>query len=155
MHLHSSAFFIGSTIPFKYTCDGEDLSPPLHWDEPPPETNSFALIVEDPDAPTLDFTHWVIYNLPGDCRELPEGIAHQPTLANGGIQGKNDFDRLGFSGPCPPSDGTHRYFFKLFALARSLNLEPGATKAEVLAAMKGHVLESAELMGRYARQNEA
>ncbi len=154
MHLHSPAFFIGGTIPFKYTCDGENLSPPLRWDSPPEGTNSFALIVEDPDAPTLTFTHWVVYNLPGDRRELAEGIAPQPTLPNGGMQGKNDFDQLGFGGPCPPHNGTHRYFFKLFALDQPLDLEPGASKADVMAKIEDHVLESAELMGRYARQTE-
>ncbi len=155
MHIHSSAFFIGGTIPFKYTCDGDNISPPLHWDEPPPGTNSFALIVADPDAPNLDFTHWVLYNLPGDRRELPEAVGNQPTLPDGGMHGKNDFDLLGFGAPCPPDgDGAHRYFFKLFALDRLLDLKPGASKIQVMAAMEGHVLESAELMGRYARQTE-
>lgn len=151
MELRSPAFFIGSTIPFKYTCDGDNVSPPLRWEAPPNGTSSFALILEDPDAPQPNFTHWVLYNLPAQCRALPEGVEQQPIISIGGAQGKNDFGQTGFGGPCPPN-GTHRYFFKLFALDRPLSLPPGASKADVMQAMEGHVLEAVELMGRYARQ---
>lgn len=151
MELKSTAFFIGNTIPFKYTCDGENVSPPLSWDLPPDGTSTFALIVEDPDAPNGKFTHWIIYDMPANLRHLPEGIRQEPTLDRGGVQGKNDFGNLGYGGPCPPN-GTHRYFFKLYALDELISLPPGASKAEVKAAMEGHVLEAVEMMGRYARQ---
>jgi len=153
MEIRSSAFFIGNTIPFKYTCDGDNISPPIHWEAPPQGTNSFALILDDLDAPNGTFTHWVVYNLPADTRELPEGVTNRPKLPNGAMQGKNSFGQLGFGGPCPPeNDGTHRYFFKVFALDQSLNLLPGASKEQVMAAMEGHVLDAAEVMGRYARE---
>lgn len=152
MDIRSPAFFIGSTIPFKYTCDGENISPPLLWEAPPQGTKSFALIVDDPDAPDGTFTHWVVYNLPADTRELPEGVTKEPTLPDGGIQGKNSFGELGFGGPCPPKNGAHRYFFKIFALDQPLDLPPGASKEQVIAAIEGHVLDKAELMGRYARE---
>ncbi|PMB21640.1 hypothetical protein CEN40_23925 [Fischerella thermalis CCMEE 5205] len=152
MHLHSPAFLTGNSIPSQYTCDGDNLSPPLSWDSPPNGTVSFALIMEDPDAPKKTFTHWVVYNLPAHIEYLPEGVVNHATLPGGGVQGKNDFGQLGFGGPCPPS-GTHRYFFKLYALDQILDLPPGASKADVIAAMEGHVLEAAELMGRYARQS--
>ncbi|EHC18516.1 YbhB/YbcL family Raf kinase inhibitor-like protein [Fischerella thermalis] len=152
MHLHSPAFLTGNSIPSQYTCDGDNLSPPLSWDSPPNGTVSFALIMEDPDAPKETFTHWVVYNLPAHIKHLPEGVVNHATLPGGGVQGKNDFGQLGFGGPCPPS-GTHRYFFKLYALDQILDLPPGASKADVIAAMEGHVLEAAELMGRYARQS--
>ncbi len=152
MHLQSPAFLTGNTIGFQYTCDGDNFSPPLSWDTPPDDTVSFALIVEDPDALQKTFTHWVVYNLPTTIGYLPEGVANKATLPDGGVQGTNDFGQLGFGGPCPPSS-THRYFFKLHALDRMLDLAPGASKAEVMAAMEGHILESVELMGRYARQS--
>ncbi|MFH7027984.1 MAG: YbhB/YbcL family Raf kinase inhibitor-like protein [Heteroscytonema crispum UTEX LB 1556] len=155
MEIRSPAFFIGNTIPFKYTCDGDNISPPLQWESPPPGTNSFALIVDDPDAPSHTFNHWILYNLSADIRELPEGIANNPRLSNGGVQGKNSFGELGFGGPCPPfNDGAHRYFFKIFALDQKLDLPPGASKEQVMAAMEGHVLDAAEVMGRYARESE-
>ncbi|MBW4560871.1 MAG: YbhB/YbcL family Raf kinase inhibitor-like protein [Mojavia pulchra JT2-VF2] len=154
MEIRSSAFFIGNTIPFKYTCDGENISPPLTWEDPPPGTKSFALIMDDPDAPNGTFTHWIIYNIPADSRELPEDVAKQPKLADGCFQGKNSFGDLGFGGPCPPKDSTHRYFFKLHALDIMLDLPAGASKQEIMAAIDGHVLDKAEVMGRYARQIE-
>lgn len=150
MQLQSTVFANNGVIPAKYTCDGDNISPPLSWDTAPTGTNSFALIVEDPDAPRGTFTHWVVYDLPADQNQLLEGIATEATLLKGGKQGQNDFGQLGFGGPCPPK-GTHRYFFKLYALDRSLDLAPGASKAEVLNRMKGHVLGTAELMGHYMR----
>ncbi len=154
MEIRSSAFFIGSTIPFKYTCDGDNISPPVHWESPPEGTNSFALILDDPDAPNQTFTHWVVYNLPAGVRELPEAVPKHPRIAKGGMQGKNSAGEIGFTGPCPPN-GTHRYYFKVFALDQPINLPPGASKEEVIKAMDGHVLDAAEVMGRYARETSA
>lgn len=153
MEMRSPAFFIGSPIPTKYTCDGDDISPPLQWEAPPKGTQSFALIVEDPDAPNQTFTHWVVYNLPAECRELPENAAQDSFyMPKGMVQGQNDFNKLGFGGPCPPN-GTHRYFFKILALDCLLDLPEGATKADLKEAIANHVLDSAEVMGRYTRQN--
>ncbi|MDM9385129.1 YbhB/YbcL family Raf kinase inhibitor-like protein [Chlorogloeopsis sp. ULAP01] len=151
MKLASSVLEENDFIPAKYTCDGADISPALSWDEPPPETESFALIVDDPDAPKRTFVHWVVYDIPAKARQLSEQIATVKTLPNGGVQGKNDFGNLGYGGPCPPS-GTHRYFFKLYALDKKLGLQPGATKNQIEAAMDGHILATAELVGRYQRQ---
>ncbi len=151
MKLQSPAFSANGLIPAIYTCDRQDISPALSWDDPPAGTQSFALICDDPDAPGKTWVHWVLYDLPATTRELLESVPPNPTLENGGIHGINDFGRLGYGGPCPPS-GTHRYFFKLYALDRKLGLKPGATKAELLTAMAGHILAEAELMGRYARQ---
>jgi Raf kinase inhibitor-like YbhB/YbcL family protein len=150
MQLQSSVFSSNGMIPSKYTCDGDNISPPLTWDHAPNGTTSFALIVEDPDAPKGTFTHWVVYDIPSSQNQLLEGIMRESTLPDGSIQGKNDFGELGFGGPCPP-EGSHRYIFRLHALERSLNLAPGASKTEVLKAMEGNVLESAELMAHYAR----
>ena len=152
MHLYSSEFLTGTSIPFKYTCDGENYSPPLNWQDPPTGAKSFALIVTDPDAPNGTFTHWIFYNLPADLRQLPESVPSQDTFPDGSRQGKNDFNQIGFAGPCPPN-GTHRYFFKLYALDQPLDLAPGASKEEALRAMEGHVLDAAELMGLYGRAN--
>jgi Raf kinase inhibitor-like YbhB/YbcL family protein len=151
MKLESSAFAANGLIPPKYTCDGQNISPPIQWDQPPAETQSFALIVDDPDAPGRTFVHWVVYDIPAVVCELPQQVPTQKTLANGSIQGKNDFGKFGYGGPCPPS-GTHRYFFKLYALDKTLGLAEGATKDKVLAAMEGHILASVELIGRYSRQ---
>ncbi|MDZ8188151.1 MAG: YbhB/YbcL family Raf kinase inhibitor-like protein [Nostoc sp. ChiSLP02] len=152
MKLQSNAFKANDLIPAQYTCDGKNISPPLLWDEIPKETQSIALIVDDPDAPGRTFVHWVIYDIPNTIREFPENISAVKTLPNGGVQGKNDFGNFGYGGPCPPS-GTHRYFFKLYALDKSLSLAAGATKNQILAAMEGHVLATAELIGRYKRQS--
>ncbi|MCX7594803.1 MAG: YbhB/YbcL family Raf kinase inhibitor-like protein [Fischerella sp.] len=151
MNLESIAFEANGLVPAKYTCDGADISPPLKWDEPPSGTESFALIVDDPDAPGRTFVHWVLYDLPATMRQLPEKIAAVKNLPDGGVQGKNDFGKIGYGGPCPPS-GTHRYFFKLYALDKKLGLQPGATKNQLEAAMDGHILAEAQLIGRYQRQ---
>ncbi len=151
MNLESSAFSDNGLIPSKYTCDRENISPPLSWDNPPSGTKSFALIVDDPDAPMRTFVHWVLYNLPPETRQLPEAMLTQSQGSPIGIQGKNDFGKLGYGGPCPPS-GTHRYFFKLYALDQELVLQSGATKAQLLKAMEGHILATTELIGRYSRQ---
>lgn len=146
----SAAFQEGGRIPPKYTCDGEDISPPLKWSGVPENAKGLALISDDPDAPGGTWVHWVLYNLPPSVQELPEGIPPDPKLPNGGLQGTNDFRRIGYGGPCPPS-GTHRYYFKLYALDTALNLDAGATKGELLQAMEGHLLAEGRLMGRYQR----
>lgn len=150
-NLSSPAFNQGAAIPRKYTCDGEDLSPPLQWTEPPADTRSLALISDDPDAPVGTWVHWVVYNLPAGIRSLPEGASPAAGLPQGGVHGQNSWRRLEYGGPCPPS-GTHRYFFKLYALDITLELGPGAGKKELLGAMEGHVLAQAELMGTYSRK---
>lgn len=150
MHLTSPAFTPNGMIPSRYTCDGADVSPPLSWDAPPAGTQSLVLIVDDPDAPVGTFVHWVLYNLPPQLRQIPEHLT-PTTLPKGAIVGKNDFHRMSYGGPCPPG-GIHRYFFKLYAVDRILNLPNGATKAQVMQAIEGHVLASAELIGRYARK---
>lgn len=151
MELKSAAFNQGGAIPPKFTCDGEDISPALSWSEGPSGTQSFALIAEDPDAPAGTWTHWVIWNLPPNERELPEKVSGEKQLKNGAAQGTSSFKKVGYGGPCPPG-GTHRYFFKLFALDKKLSLKPGARKEELLKEMKGHVLGEAQLMGTYTRK---
>jgi Raf kinase inhibitor-like YbhB/YbcL family protein len=148
--LTSSAFSEGGMIPRRYTCDAEDVSPDLSWSGLPEGTKSFALICDDPDAPMGTWVHWVLFNLPADLTALPVAIPPDKSLANGGVHGKNDFGRLGYGGPCPPG-GTHRYYFKLYALDAQLNLESGITKAQLLEAMQGHVLAEGQLMGKYKR----
>jgi Raf kinase inhibitor-like YbhB/YbcL family protein len=150
--LTSTAFGDGAAIPAQYTCDGVDVSPPLAWSGPPPGTRSFALIADDPDAPAGTWVHWVLYNLPADVSELPENVAKVESLDLGGArQGRNDFRHPGYGGPCPPPGPAHRYFFKLYALDTRLELKAGAQKKDVEAAMEGHVLGSAQLMGTYGR----
>lgn len=149
--IKSSAFEENGVIPKKYTCDGEDLSPPLEWKNPPEGTKSYALISDDPDAPVGTWVHWVIYDLPSGMEKLPEGVPAEETLSNGVKQGLTDFRRVGYGGPCPPPGSYHRYYFKLYALDTKLNLPPRATKAKLLEAMKGHILGEAQLVGRYRR----
>ena len=149
----SDAFREGEAIPTKYTCDGDDLSPALRWSDIPPNTKSFLLICEDPDAPSGTFTHWVLYNLPPTAAELPEGVSAEARLANGAIQGRNDFKRIGYGGPCPPPKGSaHRYFFRLYALDTELRLQAGARREDIVLAMEGHVLATGHLMGTYRRK---
>ena len=149
--LKSSAFNHGEYIPKKFTCDGPDVSPHLNWTVPPQGTKSLALICDDPDAPVGTWVHWVIYGLPLSIRELPEGVKKDKTIQGGAKQGKNDFGRIGYGGPCPPRGPAHRYFFKLYALDAEPNLNPGATKKELLKEIENHILEKTELMGRYQR----
>jgi hypothetical protein len=151
LKVESPAFSPGGDIPRQHTCDGPDLSPPLRWSEPPAGTQSLALICDDPDAPAGTWVHWVLYRIPASARGLPEGVPKRETLADGSRQGRNDFGKVGYGGPCPPRGPKHRYFFKLYALDTVLDLPPGATKAELLKAMEGHVLAQGELMGRYGR----
>jgi hypothetical protein len=128
----------------KYTCDGQDISPPLEWSGTPEGTQSLVLISDDPDAPVGTWVHWVLFDLPADTNSLPEGAQDL------GTDGNNSWRRPGYGGPCPPS-GTHRYFFKLYALDTALNLEAGASKEQVEKAMQGHILAQGELMGKYER----
>lgn len=151
LQIKSLAFEANDMIPKKYTCDGEDISPPLTWDGIPGGTKSLALISDDPDAPMGTWVHWVIYNIPPEIKEFQENVPPDNNFPNGTLQGITDFKRIGYGGPCPPS-GTHRYFFKLYALDTKLNLSGGATKKQVEDAMKGHVLAQCELMGKYSRQ---
>jgi Raf kinase inhibitor-like YbhB/YbcL family protein len=149
LQLSIPAFEQGEMIPDRYTCKGQDISPALNWAGLPEETRSLALICDDPDAPMGTWVHWVIFNIPADTEGLPEDIpSSEATLASGAAQGTNSWGRMGYGGPCPPS-GTHRYFFRLYALDNKLDLKPEATKAQVLNAMEGHILAECELMGRY------
>jgi len=151
LSLSSTGFKEGDKIPVKYTCDGEDISLPITWGEPPQKTQAFALIVDDPDAPGGVFTHWVVFNIPGNVRQLGEGVPAQERLQSGALQGKNDFGRIGYGGPCPPRGPAHRYRFTVYALDKPLDLKPGASKKQLLDAMKGHILAQGELMGTYQR----
>jgi len=152
IQIRSAAFDEGHSIPQKHTCDGEDVSPSLSWEKAPDRTKSFALICDDPDAPSGTWVHWVIYDLPAAITELPEAIPTKEEVLNGAKQGTNDFSRIGYGGPCPPKGNPHRYYFKLYALDSVLNLKAGATKADVEIAMKGHVLGEGKIMGTYKRK---
>ncbi len=150
VQLSSPAFEDGNTIPQKYSCDGDDISPALNWSELPGQTESIALIMDDPDAPVGSWIHWVLYDLPGGRTEIPENVPKSGQLPGGGTQGNNSWRRSGYGGPCPPG-GTHRYFFKIYALDALLDVAPGATKEELLQAMEGHILDQGQLMGTYSR----
>jgi Raf kinase inhibitor-like YbhB/YbcL family protein len=145
IQITSSAFTEGGTIPKIYTCDDQNVSLPLEWMGVPTNTVSLALIMDDPDAPSGTWVHWVLYNLPPGLTKLEQG------KSGGGTDGKNDFGKLGYGGPCPPRGSNHRYFIKLYALDTVLNLKAGSTKAQVENAMKGHILVQGQLMGRYGR----
>ena len=151
MRLMSSAFREGERIPTRFTCEGENISPELSWEGAPTAAKSFALIVHDPDAPrTNGFAHWMLYNIPANVVQIPESIPEGPRVSGLGLQGKNDSGQIGYTGPCPPS-GSHRYFVRLFALQRELDLAPGATATELQSAMHDYIIEQAELMGTYAK----
>ncbi|PYI90005.1 MAG: YbhB/YbcL family Raf kinase inhibitor-like protein [Verrucomicrobia bacterium] len=151
MQVTSTAFKEGQPIPRQYTCDGVNISPPLEWNGTPKSAKTIAIIADDPDAPSGTFVHWVVYNLPAENIGLVENLPTTESLKAGGFQGKNDFQKIGYGGPCPPS-GTHRYFFKVYALDSELALKAGATKADVEKAMQGHIVAQAQLMGTYRRQ---
>jgi len=146
--LTSPAFKQGEAIPAVYTCNGSDTSPALEWGEPPNGTQSFALISDDPDAPSGVFNHWVIYNIPPTTRSLPESLVKDAKLPDGTQQGQNSRGWVGYLGPCPPN-GTHHYTFVLYALDGKLELSSGANKGDLLAAMNGHILATGELIGTY------
>ncbi len=145
----SSSSLQNSEYPKQFTCDGEDSSPTLAWTAPPPATKSLVLTVTDPDAST--FTHWVLYNLPASASSLPANVPRQNQLSDGSRQGRNDFGKIGYAGPCGPHGSTHRYFFDLFALDSILDLPTGATRAQIEDAMSTHVLARGKLMARYSR----
>jgi len=145
MKITSSAFQQGGNIPSKFSCDGANTNPPLQISDLPSEAKSLLLIVDDPDAPSGLFTHWVVWNISPQTTLIAEGSTPK------GVQGTNDFGRSGYGGPCPPS-GTHRYYFKIFALDRELDLPFGAKRGQLDATMKGHVIAQGELMGRYSRK---
>ena len=149
IELTSPAFDEGEAIASRYTCDGQGVSPPLSWTSVPDGTRSLALIADDPDAPGGTFVHWVIYDLPPDTHRLPEGVPNRRVLSSGAEQGVNGAGGIGYTAPCPPS-GTHRYFFKLYALDTKLGLGTGATAERLSDAMEGHVLAEGQLMGTYA-----
>ena len=152
--LTSSAFETEGSIPSQFSCDGRNISPELSWSRPPAGTKSLVLIMHDPDAPIEGgYTHWLVYNIPAGVNHLPENVPNQDKVAGGGIQGKNDGGKYGYLGPCPPS-GTHRYYFRLYALDRDLDAGAGASKASLEKAMEGHVLAKAELLGRYRRNTD-
>ena len=152
--LTSSAFGLNERIPPKYTGEGADVSPPLAWGEPPAAAQTLALICDDPDAPRGTWDHWLIWNIPGSLRALPEGISKKdsPPEVAGAVQGSNSWPKVGYNGPLPPpGHGTHHYHFTLYALNKTLDLKPGANKKALLAAMKGHVLAEGKLTGIYSR----
>lgn len=151
IRVESSAFKNGESIPAKYTIDGENISPPLKWNIVSEKIKSYALINDDPDAPIGDWVHWVLYNIPPAVTELKENTPNVKSFPNGAIHGTNDFNKTGYGGPTPPS-GTHRYYFKIYALDTMLKLEPGAAKAKLLKAMQGHIIAQGQLIGLYKRK---
>ena len=149
--ISSKDFQNGSEIPKKFTCDGQDVSPDLSWTDPPEGTKTFALIADAPDAPAGTWTHWVLFDLPASTTSLNESLSKAEQLPDGSKQGRNDFRKIGYNGPCPPAGKPHRYFFKVYALDRKLNIKPGAGRSEVEKAMQGHVQAQGEYMGTYRR----
>ncbi len=150
MTLSSPDSAYGELIPPGFTCEGENTSPELNWENAPENTAGFALICDDPDAPGGTWVHWVIYNIPAEANQLIRGIPDKKTFENGTMNGSNSWPRIGYSGPCPPAGKPHRYYFKLYALDKTLELEPGATKEQLLKAMNGHIIAEAEWMGTYS-----
>ena len=152
--ISSPSFTNGGEISRKFTCEGQDVSPQLNRSNAPKGTGAFALLVDDPDAPVGNWNHWAIWNIPADSHGLAEGVAKDSRLADGSIQGTNDFRKIGYNGPCPPAGKPHRYYFKLFAIEQKLKLESSAGKKEVESAIKGHILSQAEWIGRYQRSQK-
>jgi len=154
MTIKSRAFEDGGMIPAQYTCEGADVSPPLSWDGCPETTESLVVIADDPDVSGKPWVHWLLYNLPKEATSIPENILQgDSVLFDSALRGVNDSLKEGYDGPCPPS-GTHRYFFKVYALDTDLRLGRGATKEDLLQAMDGHVIAAGELMGRYERKKK-
>jgi hypothetical protein len=149
--LTSPAFATAAMIPDQYTCKGQDISPALEWSNPPAKTASFALLMDDPDAPAGDWVHWVLWDVPASKHALSENVAKSEQLDDGSHQGRNSFNRVGYSGPCPPPGQRHRYFFRLYALDSKVTVSPGADRAALEAAMKGHVLATTEYVGTFHR----
>lgn len=152
IEISSPAFGNGDSIPVEFTCDGSDSSPPLRWSEPPAGTRALAIVVDDPDAPRRIFRHWSVYNIPSGTRSLKESRPTTPQLENTTLQGKNDFGRTGYGGPCPPSGQEHEYVFFIYALTEPLELGAGASPDEVARAIRGRVLGTGTFSGMYARQ---
>jgi Raf kinase inhibitor-like YbhB/YbcL family protein len=153
LKLSSTAFRGGGNIHRKFTCEGNNISPQVSWKSSPSGVKTYALVVHDPDAPHAGgYTHWVVYNIPANVNQIAENAPRQPQLPGGGVQGKNDDGKLGYTGPCPPS-GTHRYYFYLYALDSELDLQPGATAQDLDKAMEGHIAAKAQLMGRYKKES--
>ena len=152
MLLTSPAFTEGQPIPSQYTCDGKNISPPLEWSGAPSATESFALIVDDPDSPTGVWTHWVVFDLAAESSDLPEGVTKSQQLTGKAKQGLNSFKALGYGGPCPSAGKPHRYFFKIFALDAMLDLKSGATRSAVEAELNKHILATGQLVGTYLRK---
>jgi len=153
VQLTSSDFTQNGAIPAHFTCEGENISPEFSWKEVPKDTKSFALIMHDPDAPRAGgFTHWLLYNIPGDKGGIEPGVPNREEVRGTGMQGRNDAEEIGYMGPCPPS-GRHRYFVRLFALDANIKLGPGATHSELTDAMEGHIFDRAELMGTYQKKS--
>lgn len=150
--LHTTQWKAGENIPVQFTCDGDNVSPPLQWDGAPAGTQSYSLVVEDPDAPGGTFIHWVLYDLPAGAKELPKDVSKQENLADGARQGRNSFGHIGYGGPCPPPGPAHRYYFRLYALDQKPALDAGAKRADLERAMRGHILAQTEFMGRYQRR---
>ena len=151
IELKTTSFEPGGFIPKRFTCEAADVSPALAWSEPPAGTRSFAIIEDDPDAPSGTFVHWLVYDLPASSRRLPEALPGSDQMEGGGRQGTNGFSRTGYSGPCPPPGKPHRYFIRLYALDGKLDLRPAASRKELDSAMQGHILAQGELMGRFRR----
>ena len=151
MKLTSTAFAPGETIPVQYTCDGDDLSPPLQWEGVPAKTEAFALICDDPDAPMGTWDHWIVFNLPAATTLLPEGITTESDLGKEARRGQNSWRRTGYGGPCPPLGKPHRYYFRIYALSGCVNLPEGAAKQDLLEALTPLILAEGELMGKYGR----
>ena len=152
IRLTSSAFTKGGSIPEEYTCDGVNVSPPLAWTHLPAATQSLALTVDDPDAPSGIWVHWLLFNLPPETASLPIGVPTTDTLPSGARQGSNDYGKIGYGGPCPPSGKPHRYVFTLYALDTLLDLPSGAMRRMLINAISGHILDQGELIGTYARR---
>ena len=152
MQLTSTAFEAGETIPTRFTCEGEDISPPLTWNDIPSGTQSLALICDDPDSSNGIWSHWVLYNIPADQSDLQEGIKPIGQLPEGGLQGRNDFGEIGYGGPCPTIGETHRYYWRLYALDAPCDLGPGATRAQLIDWIQDHKLDTSELMARFNRR---
>lgn len=149
--LGSSAFASGEMVPDQYTCKGQDISPTLRWNNAPAKTASFALVMDDPDAPAGDWVHWVMWDVPASKHALAENVAKTEQLDDGSHQGRNSFNRTGYNGPCPPPGQRHRYFFRLYALDSKIKVAPGADRDALEAATKGHVLATAVYVGTFQR----
>jgi hypothetical protein len=151
LHVVSSAFNEGGTIPADFTCDGVNVSPPLRWSNPPASTASIAVVADDPDASSGDFTHWIVYNLPPTARQLPKNVSPVPVLASGAKQGQNDFEKIGYSGPCPPEGAPHHYHFHVYALDKRLGFTDTIRRGDIDSAIEGHIVAEGELVATYGR----